>query len=32
MPDAFVVIADRLGNSVYTSNAQLVVYRLIVVT
>lgn len=27
--DAFVVIADRLGNSVYTSNAQLVVYRLI---
>lgn len=29
VPDAFVVIADRLGNSVYTSNAQLVVYRLI---
>lgn len=23
VPDAFVVIADRLGNSVYTSNAQL---------
>lgn len=30
VPDAFAVIADRVGgNSVYTSNAQVVVYRLI---
>lgn len=29
VPDAFAVIADRLGNSLYTSNAQLVVYNLI---
>ncbi|RFD27205.1 hypothetical protein MUBE_00850 [Mycobacterium uberis] len=29
VPDAFVVIADRLGNSLYTSNAQLVVYKLV---
>ncbi|BBX75668.1 LpqN/LpqT family lipoprotein [Mycobacterium shinjukuense] len=29
VPDAFVVIADRLGNSVYTSNAQVVVYKLV---
>jgi Probable lipoprotein LpqN len=29
VPDAFVVIADRHGNSVYTSNAQVVVYKLI---
>lgn len=30
VPDAFVVIADRVGgNSVYTSNAQVVVYKLI---
>jgi len=29
VPDAFAVIADRLGNSLYTSNAQLVVYRLV---
>lgn len=29
VPDAFVVIADRLGNSIYTSNAQIVVYKLI---
>ncbi|OBJ50865.1 LpqN/LpqT family lipoprotein [Mycobacterium sp. 1423905.2] len=30
VPDAFVVIADRVGgNSIYTSNAQVVVYKLI---
>ncbi|MGO9511867.1 MAG: LpqN/LpqT family lipoprotein, partial [Mycobacterium sp.] len=30
VPDAFAVIADRVGgNSVYTSNAQVVVYKLI---
>jgi Probable lipoprotein LpqN len=29
VPDAFVVIADRQGTSFYTSNAQLVVYKLI---
>jgi hypothetical protein len=29
VPDAFAVIADRLGNSLYTSNAQVVVYRLV---
>ncbi len=29
VPDAFAVIADRLGNSVYTSNAQVVVYKLV---
>jgi hypothetical protein len=29
VPDAFVVIADRQGTSLYTSNAQLVVYRLV---
>ncbi|OBK25545.1 LpqN/LpqT family lipoprotein [Mycobacterium asiaticum] len=30
VPDAFVVIADRVGgNSVYTSNAQVVVYKLV---
>ncbi|CAM3049623.1 hypothetical protein BST27_14785 [Mycobacterium intermedium] len=29
VPDAFVVIADRLGNSIYTSNAQIVVYKLV---
>ncbi|CAM4304028.1 putative lipoprotein LpqN [Mycobacterium basiliense] len=30
VPDAFAVIADRVGgNSVYTSNAQVVVYRLL---
>lgn len=30
VPDAFVVIADRVGgSSVYTSNAQVVVYRLV---
>jgi Probable lipoprotein LpqN len=28
VPDAFAVIADRQGNSVYTSNAQVVVYKL----
>jgi len=28
VPDAFAVIADRQGNSVYSSNAQLVVYKL----
>ncbi len=29
VPDAFAVIADRVGgNSVYTSNAQVVVYKL----
>lgn len=29
VPDAFAVIADRLGNSLYTSNAQVVVYKLV---
>ena len=29
VPDAFAVIADRLGNSLYTSNAQAVVYKLV---
>lgn len=30
VPDAFAVIADRIGgNSVYTSNAQVVVYKLV---
>jgi Probable lipoprotein LpqN len=29
VPDAFVVTANRSGNSLYTSNAQVVVYRLI---
>ncbi|OBK48031.1 LpqN/LpqT family lipoprotein [Mycobacterium kubicae] len=30
VPDAFVVIADRVGgNSIYTSNAQIVVYKLV---
>lgn len=29
VPDAFAVIADRLGNSIYTSNAQVVVYKLV---
>ncbi|KLO28671.1 LpqN/LpqT family lipoprotein [Mycobacterium haemophilum] len=29
VPDAFAVIADRLGNSLYTSNAQVVVYQLV---
>ncbi|OOK71298.1 putative lipoLpqN family protein [Mycobacterium kansasii] len=30
VPDAFLVIADRVGgNSVYTSNAQVVVYKLV---
>ena len=29
VPDAFAVIADRQGNSIYTSNAQVVVYRLV---
>lgn len=29
VPDAFAVIADRQGNSVYSSNAQVVVYRLV---
>jgi hypothetical protein len=29
VPDAFAVLADRLGNSVYTSNAQVVVYKLV---
>ena len=29
VPDAFAVIADRQGNSVYTSNAQVVVYKLV---
>ena len=29
VPDAFVVTANRRSNSLYTSNAQLVVYRLI---
>jgi hypothetical protein len=29
VPDAFAVIADRLGNSLYTSNAQVVVDKLV---
>jgi hypothetical protein len=29
VPDAFAVIADRHGNSVYTSNAQVVVYKMV---
>ena len=29
VPDAFAVIADRHGNSIYTSNAQVLVYKLI---
>jgi hypothetical protein len=29
VPDAFAVIADRRGASVYTSNAQVVVYKLV---
>ncbi|MEY8013601.1 LpqN/LpqT family lipoprotein [Mycobacterium servetii] len=29
VPDAFAVIADRQGNSIYTSNAQVVVYKLV---
>ncbi len=29
VPDAFAVIADRYGNSIYTSNAQVVVYKLV---
>ncbi|BBZ42336.1 LpqN/LpqT family lipoprotein [Mycobacterium conspicuum] len=29
VPDAFAVIADRLGSSIYTSNAQVVVYKLV---
>jgi Probable lipoprotein LpqN len=29
VPDAFAVIADRQGTSVYTSNAQVVVYKLV---
>ncbi|MDT5255027.1 MAG: hypothetical protein QOD10_107 [Mycobacterium sp.] len=29
VPDAFAVIADRQGNSVYTSNAQVAVYKLV---
>ena len=29
VPDAFAVIADRGGSSVYTSNAQVVVYKLV---
>jgi hypothetical protein len=29
VPDAFVVIANRSGRSLYTSNAQVVVYKLI---
>jgi Probable lipoprotein LpqN len=29
VPDAFAVIADRQGASIYTSNAQVVVYRLV---
>jgi hypothetical protein len=29
VPDAFAVIADRLGASLYTSNAQVVVYKLV---
>ncbi|OQZ93533.1 hypothetical protein BST11_02625 [Mycobacterium alsense] len=29
VPDAFAVIADRHGTSIYTSNAQVVVYKLV---
>ncbi|EKF25944.1 putative lipoLpqN family protein [Mycolicibacterium hassiacum DSM 44199] len=29
VPDAFAVIADRVGGGLYTSNAQLVVYKLV---
>jgi hypothetical protein len=29
VPDAFAVIADRQGNSLYASNAQVVVYKLV---
>jgi len=29
VPDAFAVIADRRGTSIYTSNAQVVVYKLV---
>ena len=29
VPDAFAVIADRHGSSIYTSNAQVVVYKLV---
>ena len=30
VPDAFAVIADRVGgNGLYTSNAQIVVYKLL---
>ncbi|OBB87261.1 LpqN/LpqT family lipoprotein [Mycobacterium sp. 852002-30065_SCH5024008] len=29
VPDAFAVIADRQGSSIYSSNAQVVVYRLV---
>ncbi|HET7073688.1 MAG TPA: LpqN/LpqT family lipoprotein [Mycobacterium sp.] len=29
VPDAFAVIADRHGNSIYSSNAQVVVYKLV---
>jgi Probable lipoprotein LpqN len=29
VPDAFAVIADRQGSSIYTSNAQVVVYKLV---
>lgn len=29
VPDAFVVTANRNGNSIYTSNAQVVVYKLV---
>src|SRR6202007_2053089 len=29
VPDAFAVIADRQGSSVYTANAQVVVYKLV---
>ncbi|OIN81873.1 LpqN/LpqT family lipoprotein [Mycobacterium malmoense] len=29
VPDAFAVIADRRGSSIYTSNAQVVVYKLV---
>ncbi len=29
VPDAFAVIADRQGSTVYTSNAQVVVYKLV---
>jgi Probable lipoprotein LpqN len=29
VPDAFAVIADRSGTSIYTSNAQVVVYKLV---